>query len=153
MTVKYLYGVGLDNHIWKTVPEHGPWKTFANDGTNISKIIFNEDIIYGVGTDNAVYQTSAIASTSSGGSWTKVAPAKVTNLVYSKGYFFGVGTDHMVWRMTKPHGEWKKFTGCCVHRIIIVGDILYGIKRVAITTGYRVTKASGTAFRSVPRLV
>ena len=54
---------------------------------------------------------------------------EVTSLAYSNGYLFGV-IYYEVWR-AKPHGEWKKLVGCCVGRIIIVGDIIYGLAEQA----------------------
>ena len=129
MTVNYLYGVGDDHHVWRTEPGmHGDWRRFTT-GTKVNEILFHGDTMYGAGySDYAVYQTSVI----SGGSWTKVVDAlskEVTSLAYSNGYLFGV-IYYEVWR-TKPHGEWKKFIGCCVERIIIVGDIIYGTAQQA----------------------
>ena len=89
----------------------------------VTKIIVHEDIIYGIGKDDhAVYQTS----TTTGGSWTKVADCCVTDLAYSNGYLYGVGFDLYVYR-TVPNGSWSRFTNPTITRIIIHGDYIYGI--------------------------
>lgn len=89
----------------------------------VTKIIVHEDIIYGIGKDDhAVYQTS----TTTGGSWTKVADCCVTDLAYSNGYLYGVGFDFYVYR-TVPNGSWSRFTDPWVTKIIIHGDYIYGL--------------------------
>ena len=97
----------------------------------ITKIIIHGDTIFGIGTDNAVYQTSA----TSGGSWAKVAPPHVTDLAYSNGYLYGVGpiissmpsSGNQIWRTVPNNGSWSKFTDGDVSKIIIHEDIIYGI--------------------------
>ena len=70
----YLYGVGGDHAVYRTVPNSLTWTKFI-DGF-VTKIIIHEDFIYGIGTDNDVYKTSATP----GGFWTMVAIPYVTDL-------------------------------------------------------------------------
>ena len=74
--VSYLYGVGSNHHVYRTVP-NGSWSKFTCG--DFTTIIIHGDLIYGIGTNNAVYQTSA----TSGGSWTKITAPYVTDLAFS----------------------------------------------------------------------
>ena len=72
----YLYGVSWNSKVVKTVLYSMTWHSFPV-GADVSKIIIHEGIMYGIGLDNAVYQTDGLTS---GASWIKVAPCCVTDL-------------------------------------------------------------------------
>ena len=139
--VSYLYGVGFDDHVYRTSAAGGSWIKFNSANIeHLKKIIIREEestganIIYGIGTDRAVYQNSA----KPGGEWTKVAPPYVTDLAYSNGYLYAVGpltpsmptSGNQVWRTVPNEGSsWSKFTDGDVSKIIIREDIMYAIGR------------------------
>ena len=134
-SVSYIYAVGIDFYVHRTIPKgsipYNTWRKFT-DGTLVTKIIVHGNSIFGIGKDdNAVYQTSAIF----GGSWTKVANAFVSDLAYSNGYLYGVSSSWNVWR-TVPNPDltdqdlWSEFTpqgGTSVTKIIVHGDTMFGI--------------------------
>ena len=120
--VSYLYGLGSDFCVYRTVP-NGSWSKFTNG--SFTKIIVHEDIIYGIGKDDhAVYQTSATY----GGSWTKVGPAQVTDLAYSNGLLYVIGCHGCDIHRNVPNQDtWHLFINGLVTRIIIHEDFIYGV--------------------------
>ena len=74
----YLYGIGTDHGVWWT-PTDGSWSRHSGGGW-VSHIIIQDDTIYGIGSDKAIYSLSV-----HGSSWSRITTGAVIELASFKG--------------------------------------------------------------------
>jgi hypothetical protein len=123
-----IYGIAFnpaDFSIYSASLEGGlqPFQLLANSCCVIDFKIHN-GIIYGVGTDHAVWMRSI----SEGSKWQKIGPPWVSKIIVYKDSIYGIGSNNWVYQLPIGGGSWRVVSNsCCVIDIIIVNGFMFGI--------------------------
>ncbi len=123
-----IYGIAFnpaDFSIYSASLEGGvqPFQLLANSCCVIDFKIHN-GIIYGVGTDHAVYMRSI----SEGSKWQRIGSPWVSKIIVYKDSIYGIGSNNWVYQLPIGGGSWRAVSNsCCVIDIIIVNGFMFGI--------------------------
>ena len=91
----------------------------------VSQFVKHGDTLYGVGMDNAVWETK-IQSQGGASSWKRITEGSVKMIQYHNGILYGLGMEGDIWKWI--HGKWSKINGGgTVTKFLISGNDIYGI--------------------------